>query len=54
MGRVLRGGSANDKNNIYFDFNVTFNTEQIISRRAALRAEETSIYSWSKFCSVHC
>ena len=39
---------------IYFGFHVTFNTVQVISRRVVGRAEETSTYSWSRFCTVNC
>ena len=39
---------------IYFGFYVTFNTVQVISRRVVGRAEETSTYSWSRFCAVNC
>ena len=39
---------------IYFGFYVTFNTVQVISRRVVGRAEETSTYSWSRFCTVNC
>ena len=35
-------------------FYVTFNTVQVISRRVVGRAEETSTYSWSRFCTVNC
>ena len=33
---------------------VAFNTVQVISRRVVGRAEETSTYSWSRFCTVNC
>ena len=33
---------------------VAFNTVQVISRRIVGRAEETSTYSWSRFCTVNC
>ena len=40
---------------IYFGFfYVTFNTVQVISRRVVGRAEETSTYSSSGFCTVNC
>ena len=35
-------------------FYVAFNTVQVISRRVVRRAEETSTYSWSRFCTVNC
>ena len=35
-------------------FYVAFNTVQVISRRVVGRAEETSTYSWSIFCTVNC
>ena len=39
---------------IYLGFYITFNTEQVISRWVVGRAEETSTYSWSSFCTVNC
>ena len=39
---------------IYCGFYVTFNTVQVISRRVIGRAEETSTYSSSGFCTVNC
>ena len=36
---------------IYLGFYVAFNTVQVISRRVVGRAEETSTYSWSRFCT---
>ena len=39
---------------IYLGFYVAFNTVQVISRRAVGRAEETSTYSSSGFCTVNC
>ena len=39
---------------IYLGFYVAFNTVQVISRRVAGRAEETSTYSLSGFCTVNC
>ena len=39
---------------IYFGFYVAFNTVQIISRRVVGKADETSTYSWSRFCTVNC
>ena len=39
---------------IYLGFYVAFNTVQVISRRVIGRAEETSTYSSSGFCTVHC
>ena len=38
---------------IYFEFYVTFNTVQVISRRVVGRAEETSTYSSLGFCTVN-
>ena len=38
---------------IYLGFYVTFNTVQVISRRVVGRAEETSTYSLSGFCTVN-
>ena len=38
---------------IYLGFYVTFNTVQVISRRVVGRAEETSTYCWSRFCTVN-
>ena len=37
---------------IYLGFYVTFNSVQVISRRVVGRAEETSTYSSSGFCTV--
>ena len=37
-----------------FGVGVTFNTVQVISRWVLGRAEETSTYSWSRFCNVNC
>ena len=39
---------------IYLGFYVAFNTVQVISRRVIGRAEETSTYSSSGFCTVNC
>ena len=39
---------------IYFRFYVAFNTVQVISRWVVGRAEETSTYSSSGFCTVNC
>ena len=39
---------------IYLGFYVTFNTVQVISQRVVGRAEETSTYSSSGFCTVNC
>ena len=39
---------------IYFGFYVAFHTVQVISRRVVGRAEETSTYSWLRFCTVNC
>ena len=39
---------------IYLGFYVAFNTVQVISRRVVGRAEETSTYSSSGFCTVNC
>ena len=39
---------------IYLGFYVAFNTVQVISQRVVGRAEETSIYSWSRYCTVNC
>ena len=39
---------------IYLGFYDAFNTIQVISRRVVGRAEETSTYSWSRFCTVNC
>ena len=39
---------------IYLGFYVTFNTVQVISQWVVGRAEETSTYSWSRFCTVKC
>ena len=40
---------------IYLGFYVTFNTVQVISHRViVLWAEETSTYSWSRFCTANC
>ena len=39
---------------VYLGFYVTFNTVQVISRRVVGRAEETSTYSLSGFCTVNC
>ena len=37
-----------------FIYLVTFNTVHVISRRVIGRAEETSTYNWSRFCTVNC
>ena len=39
---------------IYLEFYIAFNSVQVISRRVVLWAEETSTYSWSRFCTVNC
>ena len=39
---------------IYLGFYIAFNTVQVISRRLVGRAEETSTYSSSGFCTVNC
>ena len=39
---------------LFWGFYIAFNTVQVISRRVVGRAEETSIYSWSRFCTVNC
>ena len=39
---------------IYLGFYVAFNTVQVISLRVVGKAEETSTYSWSRFCTVNC
>ena len=39
---------------IHLGFYVTFNTVQVISRWMVGRAEETSTYSLSGFCTVNC
>ena len=39
---------------IYLGFYVAFNTVQVIVRRVVGRAEETSTYSSSGFCTVNC
>ena len=39
---------------IYLGFYVAFNTVQVISRWVVGRAEETSTYSLSGFCTVNC
>ena len=38
---------------IYWGFYVAFNTVQVISQWVVLWAEETSTYSWSRFCTVN-
>ena len=38
---------------IYLVFYLAFNTVQIISQWVVGRAEETSTYSWSRFCTVN-
>ena len=50
--RVLN--MANFNGFIYLGFYVAFNTVQVISRRVVERAEETSTYSSSGFCTVNC
>ena len=61
MGQLVlcsKRDSTLNKNNkilfIYLGFYVTFNTVQVISLRVVGRAEETSTYSWSRFCTVNC
>ena len=39
---------------IYLRFYVTFNTVQVTSRWVVGRAEETSTYNSSRFCTVNC
>ena len=39
---------------IYLGFYIAFDTVQVISRRVVGRAEETSTYSSSGFCTVNC
>ena len=39
---------------IYLGFYIVFNTVQVISRQVVRRSEETSAYSWSRFCTVNC
>ena len=39
---------------ICLGFYVAFHTVQVISRWAVGRTEETSTYSWSRFCTVNC
>ena len=39
---------------IYLGFYIALSTVQVISRWVAGRAEETSTYSWSRFCTVNC
>ena len=39
---------------VYLWFYVAFSMVQVISRRVVRRAEETSTYSWSRFCTVKC
>ena len=39
---------------IYLGFYVALNTVQVISRQVVGRAEETSTYSWPRFCTVNC
>ena len=38
----------------YLGFYVAFNTVQVISQREVGRAEKTSTYSLSGFCTVNC
>ena len=37
-----------------FGFYVAFNTVQVMSQQVVGRTEETSTYSWSRFCTVNC
>ena len=39
---------------IYLGFYIAFNTVQVISRQVVGRAEETSTYSSTGFCTVNC
>ena len=39
---------------LYLGFYVAFKTVQVISRLVVERAEETSTYSWSRFCTLNC
>ena len=39
---------------IYMGFSVAFNTVQVISQWRVLWTEETSTYSWPRFCTVKC
>ena len=39
---------------VYLGFYVAFNTVQVVSRWVVGRAEETSTYSFSGFCTVNC
>ena len=56
--RLLKGSQPDQSMKIYLfvylGFYVAFNTVQVISRRVVGRAEETSTYSWSRFCTVNC
>ena len=38
---------------IYVGFYVAFNTLQVTSRQVVERAEETSTYSWLRFCTIN-
>ena len=39
---------------IYLGFCITVNTVLVISQWVVRRTEETSTYSWSRFCTVNC
>ena len=39
---------------IYLGSYIAFNTVRVISRWVVRTAEETSKYSWSRFCTVNC
>ena len=39
---------------IYLGFYIALNTVQVISRQVVGRADETSTYIWSRFCTVNC
>ena len=50
----MRWGFISRLSFIYLGFYVAFNTVQVISRRVVRRAEETSTYSSSGFCTLNC
>ena len=55
MSTILHDALRYEQNDFfYLGFYVTVNTAQIISQRVVLWAEETSTYSWSRFCTVNC
>ena len=54
IDQLMFSTSSKDHGFIYLGFYIAFNTVQVISRRVVGRAEETSTYNLSGFCTVNC